>query len=146
MRNNDHGAALVTHAAQDGEELVRFLWREHSRRLIEDQDVRASVKHLENLNRLLFTNGHVVGFFQWVNFQTIFLTEGSDFSCQRFFSQAAIFFRAHDNVVLRSENIHQLEMLVDHADAERQRIMGGSDRAPLAPNVDCAAIRMVNAG
>ena len=43
--------------AEDLEQLLRFLRREHGRRLVEDQDLRAAVERLQNLDALLLADG-----------------------------------------------------------------------------------------
>ena len=45
---------------EDAEELDCLLRREHGRRLVEDEDVRAAVERLEDLDPLLLADGDVL--------------------------------------------------------------------------------------
>ena len=53
VADEDDAVALVREAPQDGEDLLRLLWREHGRRLVEDEDPRLAVERLEDLDPLL---------------------------------------------------------------------------------------------
>ena len=51
--DDDDGLARVAHVAQYGEELVRLLGGEDGGGLVQDEDVRAAVEHLDDLDGLL---------------------------------------------------------------------------------------------
>ena len=55
--DQDDGPALVSQRPQDAKEVVDLLRREHTRRLVEDQDVGAAVECLQNLHPLLQADG-----------------------------------------------------------------------------------------
>ena len=57
VRDEDHGDTLVGQRLQDLEELVRLLGGQHGRGLVQDQDVRAPVQGLEDLDPLLLPDG-----------------------------------------------------------------------------------------
>ena len=54
MRDDNDGFSVLAHAAEDAEKVVRFLRRQDSCRLIEDQEACAAVEHFNDLDRLLF--------------------------------------------------------------------------------------------
>ena len=55
-----------------GEELVRLLRGEHGGRLVENEDVRAAVEHLDDLDGLLLRDGHVVDLLIGVDVEAVF--------------------------------------------------------------------------
>ena len=56
MRDEDDRHSVEYEPAQDLEELDGFLWREHRRRLVEDEDVGAAVQRLQDLDALLLAD------------------------------------------------------------------------------------------
>ena len=59
VRDEDDGAALARQAAQHAEQVVRLLRREHTGRLVEDQDVRLAVELPHDLQPLARTHAQV---------------------------------------------------------------------------------------
>ena len=59
MRDDDDRLALLAHAAQDREELLHFLRRQHGRRLVENQQLGLPVERLQQLDALLLADGKV---------------------------------------------------------------------------------------
>ena len=60
VRDDNDRLAVVAHVAQYGEELVGLLRRENGGRLVKDENVRAAVENLYDLDRLLLGDGHIV--------------------------------------------------------------------------------------
>ena len=60
--------------------------------------------------------------------------------------QVKLFVAAHrqGNVFGGGKDVHQLEVLVDHADAQVQRVAGGTDGDRLIVDVDIALIGEIN--
>ena len=56
MRNEDEGMAIPGHLAHDGEQLIHFLRGEHGGRLVEDEQGRAAIKGLDDLDALLLAD------------------------------------------------------------------------------------------
>ncbi len=71
MGNDDDRLSVVLHVAHDAEELLRFLRRENGGRFVENQNISAAVKHLDDFKRLLFRDGHVIHFLVGVNDKTV---------------------------------------------------------------------------
>ena len=60
VADEDDRHALARERAQDLEQLARLLRRQHRRRLVEDQDVRAAVERLQDLDPLLLADADVL--------------------------------------------------------------------------------------
>ena len=87
----------------------------------------------------------MVRFFQRVDFQPVFLTKGRNFARQFLFAQPPVRSCAHDDIVLRCEYVDLLEMLVNHADAEPQRIARRGDGTLLPADEDRTVVWMIDA-
>ena len=144
MGDDDEGLAVRLHVAHDGEELVRFLRGEHGGGLVQNEDIRAAVEHLDDLNGLLLRNGHIVDLLIGVNVETVLVADLLDlFAC---FGQVELAFKAKDDILRCGEEIDKLEVLVDHADAVLERVLGGGDRHRFAMNVNLSLVGEVDAG
>ena len=62
---------IEAHVAQHGEELVRLLGRQDRGGLVQNEDVRAAVEHLDDLNGLLLGNGHIVDLLRRVDIEAV---------------------------------------------------------------------------
>ena len=60
VADEDDRLALLGQAAHDREQLLRLLRGQHRRRLVEDEDVRAAVERLQDLDPLLLADGDVL--------------------------------------------------------------------------------------
>ena len=113
---------------QHVEELLRLLGGQHGGGLVQDQDIRAPVEDLDDLHRLLLGDGHVVDLLVRVNIEAV---------PARLMSRIA----GHDGFPVElalapsgparcslaaREHIDQLEVLVDHADAQGEWSPWGS--------------------
>ena len=74
VRDDDDGLSIRLHVAHHAEELLRFLRRQNGGRFVENQNVCAAIKHLDDFQRLLFGDGHVIHFFVGVNHKAITVT------------------------------------------------------------------------
>ena len=137
--------ALGGEVAHDLHELVDLLRGEDGGRLVEDQDLVFAVEHLEDLGALLHTDGDVLNERVGVNVQAVLLAQGEDlFAGLGLLQKAALRgLHAHDDVVEHGEAFHQLEVLVDHADAERVGIVRVLDGHDLAVLLDGALLGLV---
>ena len=59
VADEDDRLAVRLEAADDPEQLLRLLRRQHGGRLVEDEDVRAAVERLQDLDALLLADGDV---------------------------------------------------------------------------------------
>ena len=65
----------VLHVAHDLEELVGLLRGQNGGGLVEDQNIRAAIKHLDDLDGLLLRNGHVVNLLVGVDVEAVFVAD-----------------------------------------------------------------------
>ena len=126
------------------DELVRFLRCEHGGGLIKDEDIRPAVEDFDDLDRLLLRNGHIVNFLIRVDVKAVLVADVLDFLAR--LGDIELTFEAENDVLRRGEEIDELEVLVDHADAVFERILGGGDRYRFAMNVDLPLIGEVDTG
>ena len=117
------------------EELVGLLGGQHGGGLVQDQDVRAAVEHLDDLHRLLladttsrrsFWSGSMSKPYFSQMARTLALRPLSGRACRRPMAQ--------DDVFGGGEHIHQLEVLVDHADAQIEAHPWGSGWSQRLPS------------
>ena len=133
MGDDDDGAAIVAHALELNEKLLRFLGRQNRSRLIEDDQLRAPCQHLQNLHLLghahrqrsakcIGIHGHVVLLRQRRRACThcLFVQQGE-----------AAGLHAQVYVLIHGKLVDEHEMLIDHADAQRSRGFRGRDQNPL---------------
>ena len=145
VRDEHDGLARVAHVAQHGKELLRLLQRQHGGRLVEDQDVRAAVEHLDDLDRLLLRDGHVVDLLVRVHLKAVGVADLPDARGDGLEVQHLPARQAEDDVLRRGQHVHELEVLVDHADAQVERVLRAADGDRTAVHLDLALVREIDA-
>ena len=141
VADEDDRLARFDQVAQHHEQLLRLLRREHAGRLVEDEDVRAAVQHLHDLRALLQPDRQVTHARVGVKRKPVTLRQVVDRrastgvvvevrACHRLAAQ-------HD-VLADREHGDQHEMLVHHADAQRDRVARPADVGRLAVDEDLA--------
>ena len=115
--DDDDGLAVFPHAPQHGKQPLDLLWGQHGGGLVQYQDIRTAVQYLDDLNGLFFGYGHVIYFFTGIDMKAVFF--GYLGHPVVYFLQVvpAFFLDAQYNVFRSGKQVHQLEMLMDHADA-----------------------------
>ena len=117
MCDNDDRPAVVLHVPHDVKQLVGLLRRQNRSGLVKYQDARSAVERFYDLYGLLFRNRHVVDFFIRVDLKAVPRSDRTDaIGCLFKVELSAGFVVAQNDVFGRSEHIHKLEVLVDHAD------------------------------
>ena len=105
---------------------------QHRRRLIEDQDVDPAVEGLEDLHALLLTDGEILDGGRGVDLEAVGVGQLVTCCSARLGMQDRAALVAEDDVLGDREGVHQHEVLVDHADAERDRVARRRDLHLLA--------------
>ena len=146
MGDNDDGLARVPHIAQHGEELLRLLRGQHGGRLVQNQNIRAPVEHLDDLHRLLLGDGHIVNLLVGIHVKAVGVADGFDLLRHLIHVETARLLQAQHDVLGGGEHIHQLEVLMNHADAIAEGVPGGTDHRFLPVNENLALVREVDAG
>ena len=142
--DDDQGLAVGLHVAHDGEQLIGLLGGQHSGGFIQDQNIRAAVQHLDDLHGLLLGHGHVVDLHVRVNVEAVFVADVLDLLTGVVQIQLAL--QAQDDVLRGGEEVHQLEVLVDHADTKVKGILGRGNGHRLVVDVDLPLVGEVDAG
>ena len=139
--------ALLLELLEDAEQVVGLGRRQHAGRLVEDQDLGAAIERLENFDALLQADRQLLDDGVGIDFQPVFALEplqlGARLGDARLEQRLAL--GAEDDVLQHREILDQHEMLVDHADAERDGVVGRVDRHRLAADADLAAVGLVEA-
>ena len=138
--------AVVAHFAQHIEKLFGLLRGEHRRGFVKYQNIRAAVKHLDDLDSLLFRNGHIVYLFLRVYFKAIGIRDRAYLFFGFGNAEPALFLYTENDIFGGGKNVHKLEVLVDHADPERKSILWGAYDRFLTIHEYFTRIRKINTG
>ena len=144
--DDDNGFPVGLHGPKDVEELVGLLGGEDGGGLVQNQDVGPPVEDLDDFHRLLLGNGHVVNLLAGVDVEAVSLADVPDPFPGGPDVQPARLLQAQDDVLRGGEHVHQLVVLVDHADAAREGVFGGADGDGLAVDQNLALVGEVDAG
>ena len=120
VADEDDARPLGREAAQDGEDLDRLLGGKDRRRLVEDQDPRAPVERLEDLDPLLDPDRQVADERAGVDVEPELVGQGPDLAVGALrveHHRVGHRLVAEDDVLGHREDGDQHEVLVDHADA-----------------------------
>ena len=144
--DDDDGLARVAHVAQHGEELVRLLRGQHGGRLVKNEDVRPAVERLDDLHGLLLRHGHVVYLLPGIDLEAVegaYLLHPCGDAVE---IQPPRLIEAEDDILRRGQHVHELEMLVYHADAEVERVLRRAYHDLLPVDEDLTLVGEVYAG
>ena len=144
--DDDDGVSVLLHPPQHGEQLVDLLDGEHRGGLVQDDDLGSVVQHLDDLQGLLLRNGHIGHLFPWIDVKAEPLGHLPDLVITAPVQGKARLLPAHPDVVGGGEHIHQLEVLVDHADPQGLGLLGRPDGDRHSVHQDLSAVRLVDAG
>ena len=144
--DDDDGLAVVAHIAQDLEELFRLLGGQHSSGLVQNQNIRPAIEDLHDLHRLLLGNGHIVDLLVGVHVEAVGIANLLHFGSDLIHIQPSGLLQAQDDILRSGEHIHQLEVLMNHANAIGKGILGGTDQRLLAIDENPALIGKIDAG
>ena len=145
--DEEDGFAFAGKLLHRGHQLFDLLRGQHRGRLVEDEDLVVAIQHLQNFDALLHTDRDILDLGVKVDVQAVALGDLLDlFACLFLLQKAALRrLRAEDDVVEHGEHVHQLEVLVHHADAERGGVVRVLDGHDLAILFDDALFRLVEA-
>ena len=141
--NDDYRLAVVAHVAQNRKQLIGLLRGQNGGRLIENEDIRTAVKHLDYLDRLLLRNGHVVYLLIRVDIKAVLIADSTNTLGNRL--KVVLLFKAEGDILRCGEYIDELKVLMYHADAEVKGILRRTDIDKLIIDIYLALIGTVNA-
>ena len=152
MGDEDDGLAALAQAVDDLEEELDLLRREDGGGLVENQDVGLAVEHLQNLNALTHGNLNILDLVGGIHFQTIGFGELCDLFVGLLHvhhgedAEGALFgLHAQNDVLRHGVVVHQLEVLVHHADGMGGGVVGRAHLHALAVDDDLAGVRLIHA-
>ena len=152
MGDEDNGLAALAQTIDDLEEELDLLRGQNGGRLVKNQDVGLAVEHLQNLNTLTHGNLNILDLVGGIHFQTV----GSGELCDLLVGLLHIYhgedaegplFGLHtqNDIFRHGIVVHQLEVLVHHADRVGGGIVGRAHLHTLAVNNDLAGVRLIHA-
>ena len=144
VRDDDDCLALGAHDTEDIKQSARLLRRQNRGRLVQNQNIHASVQYLDDLDRLLLGDRHLVYLLGRLQTEAIPLGDFLDPPVHRIHGKPSRFRYTQHDVLRRRKHVHQLEVLMDHADAVPEGILRGAYLCFPAPDADTAFIRIVN--
>ena len=147
VRDENDRLALILELLEDTEEVVGLGRRQHAGRLVEDQDLGAAIERLEDLDALLQADRQFLDDGVRIDLEAVFALQPLQLGAGigDAFLQQRLVLGAEDDVLDDGEILDQHEMLVDHADAERDGVVGRLDRHLLAADFDLAAVGLIEA-
>ena len=126
VRDKDDRGALLPQPRHDGKETFDLLGRENSSRLVENQNVGVAVERLDNLYPLAHPDRQIFNHRIRIDIQIVtmgkLLNAGGDGAGV----EKAIFdaLAAQHNILGHRHHWHQLEVLMHHADAQGNGVIG----------------------
>ncbi len=141
---NDRLVLALEHS-QHLEQLVGLGRRQHRRRLVEHQNVRAAHQRFQDLDPLLQADRQFADDGVGIDFEAVFAPElAKPLADQaRAFGEQRPALRAEHDVFEHGERRHQHEVLMHHADAVADRLARRADPDRLAVYPDLAGVGLV---
>ena len=147
MGNDDHRLTAVSHFPQDIKHILRFLRRQHGRRLVQNKDLRPVIKKFDDLHPLLFSHRKLPDNSRRIHLQIKASGAlGDPFLHFSGIQQKSLFFRVERYIFGDCQCGNQPEMLMDHSDPQIDRILRGIDGDLFPVTENLTAVRPVNAG
>ena len=136
---------LRAHAAEYREEFSDLLRREDGRGLIENQQLRVPIQRLQQLDALLLANRQRLDDRAWIDGKFELVGQFADARGRlgQVEREATPRLVAEHDVLRHRHRVHQHEMLMDHADAERDRVGRRLNRVRLPADENLAAVRAI---
>jgi hypothetical protein len=124
VRDEHDGLALALERAEDLEQAIGLLRREHRGRLVEDQDLGAAMQRLEDLDALLQADRQVADHGVGIDLEAVLRLELADLLARprQAGPEAPCALDPQHEVLQHGHVVDQHEMLVDHADAGGDRL------------------------
>ena len=145
--DEDQALALGGEALHDFHQFADFLRREHSGGFIEDEDFIVAVEHFQNFHALLHAHRNVLDARVRIDHQAVLPGKRQHLFARlvHFKHAAPGILHTQDHVFQHGKIVHELEMLVHHADSQSVRVVGIVDLHDLPIFADHAAIRRIQA-
>ena len=145
MGNEQDRLSLCAERAHNIHQLVDFLRRQDGGGLVKNQDFIVPVEHFQDFDALLHTDGNILYLRIRIYLQTVFLGKLQN-PFPGFFTvddDPLSRLCAQNDVIQHCKALHQLEMLVNHANVQGSGIVGILNFHHLAVFFDNALLRLV---
>ena len=73
VRDDDNRLSVLSHLAQNVEQLFDFLRSQNCRRLVKNKNIRTSIQHFDDFDGLFFGNGQIVDFSRQIEVKSVFI-------------------------------------------------------------------------
>ena len=144
VRDEQHREAFGLHLGEVREQFVDLLRHEHGRRLVEDEDLRPAVEHLEDLDALTGADAEVGDEHVGVDAEPVGLRDARDLRA-RLRPDAVQLLGAEDDVLEDGEVVREHEVLEHHADAGLDRVLRRRERDLVTVDADRALVGLLHA-
>jgi hypothetical protein len=143
--HQDHGLSLVPKEREHPEELVGLRGRQDRGRLIQDQDLRAVVEGLQDLDSLLHPDGQLARLLVERHLEAVVPSHPLERRARRGdpLPEAPAPLGAQDDVLENGEFLNEHEVLVDHSYPRLDRAAGAAHLDQPAVDADLPAVGRV---
>ena len=128
MADEDNRHPVVAEAAQRREQRLHLLRHEHRGRLVEDEHLAVAVERLQDLDALLLADGEAVDARPGIRADAEPLRRLGHLLRGDVEPHARAVGRAEDDVLGHGHRLHEREVLRDHPDPGRDRVLRRVDR------------------
>ena len=145
VRDQQNGLALAAERREDPEEMVGLLGRQDGGRLVEDQEIRAPIERLQDLDALPLADAEIRDTRVGVDLEVVFAPKTLELGACPVHAGAepeGAFDSQHD-VFQDRERLDQHEVLMHHPDPRGQRVLRAADHRGPTADEDLAAIGLV---
>ena len=144
MCDDNDRLSVFLHITEHGKKFLCLLRRQNRGRLVQDQNIRSTVEHFQNLHCLLFRHCHIVDFLRRIQIKSVAFCQFFHFSVDLFPVDGQTAVQSQHNILRCRQHIDQSEMLMDHSDSKRKRILRRTDRHRLPMYINFSVIRKIN--
>ena len=144
MRDEDHGIAFRREGTDELHQRLDLLREKHGGRLVHDEDPGVAVQRLQDLHLLLDTDGKIPDPRAGGHAEMIAVGQALNLLLLGCVVDPSAH-GAEDDVLRHRVGVHQREMLLDHRDSERHRVLRRPDAAPDAVDPDLSGGFMIEA-
>ncbi len=151
MSHEDDSSALAGKSLHGSEQAFGFFLGKHCSRLVQNQYLGAGQQNFENFHALLFSDGKLINAGVGINPESDAIRHGTDVvrhPAQAFPVKSAGLEMAQvqQDILGNREGRHQLEMLVNHSDAEFRRFFRAFEFYRVVINEQRSAFGAIEAG
>ena len=147
MGDHDDGAPLLFQTLHDQNQLVHLLGRQHGGGLVENQDLGPPIECLHDLHPLHLPDGELIDLSIQIQLERVGLQDLLDPGlCRLQVNERPLLGRfSHDDILNHGEGRRQHQVLMDHSDPQRNRVLGRVDLRLPAKHLDGARGRPLHA-